>query len=303
MPIPDFQTIFLPLLKLASDGKEHSFREARERLAEEFALSNEELKQLLPSGKQPLFANRVGWSKSYLTKAGLLETTQRAHFKITDRGKGVLANPPDNLNVNFLKQYPEFEKFHTAVPKPPKQDKPITVIDNQSTPEEALENAYQNLRNELAESLIEQVKGNSPDFFEHLVVRLLVRMGYGGSIKDAGQAIGKSGDEGIDGIIKEDKLGLDTIYIQAKRWENPVSRPEIQKFVGALHGQRAKKGIFLTTSTFSSSAIDYVSKIDPKVVLIDGEQLVQLMIDYNLGVSTVDTFELKKIDMDFFIEE
>ena len=298
MAIPDFQSIFLPLLKLASDRKEHSFREARETLAKDFALSDEELKQPLPSGKQPLFTNRVGWAKVYLSKAGLLENTRRGFFRITSRGKEVLAGNPDKLKVKDLKEYPEFQKFHTAKPKPPPPPPP-----DETTPEEALENAYQNLRSELADALIEQVKNNTPDFFEHLVVRLMVRMGYGGSIKDAGQAIGKGGDEGIDGIIKEDKLGLDVVYIQAKRWEGSVGRPEIQKFVGALQGQRARKGIFITTSSFSSGAIDYVSKIDPRVVLIDGEQLIDLMIDYGLGVSTVETYDIKQIDMDFFIEE
>ncbi|MBU0481755.1 MAG: restriction endonuclease [Proteobacteria bacterium] len=205
------------------------------------------------------------------------------------------------MNVKYLKQYPEFQKFHQ--PSPKKSDPQPVVIITDKTPEEALEEAHLNLRNQLADELIQQIMANDFEFFEKLVVRLIVKLGYGGSMRDVGQAVGKSGDEGIDGIIKEDKLGLDIIYIQAKRWEASVGRPEIQKFVGALHGQQAKKGIFITTSSFTSGARDYASKIDTNVVLIDGEQLVDLMIDYNLGVSTVETYEVKKVDTDFFIDD
>jgi restriction system protein len=202
-----------------------------------------------------------------------------------------------------LKRYPEFVDFHTAGNK---QDRGVETPSEQeqtATPEEIFENAYQELRGSLANELLTQISKNSPEFFEHLVVKLLVKMGYGGSIKDAGQAIGQSGDEGIDGIIKEDKLGLDVIYIQAKRWQGSVGRPEVQKFVGALHGQRAKKGVFITTGAFTRDTEQYVSTIDPKVVLIDGNRLVDLMIDHNLGVSIVDAYEIKKIDSDFFFEE
>lgn len=301
MSVPDFQSFFLPLLEHTADGKEHTAKEAREGIAKVFNLSDGELKEMLPSGKQTTFANRLAWAKVYLNKAGLIETPQRGHFRITERGREVLAEKPEKLNVRYLKKYPEFENFHQPSVKPPTGPGPIEPLDK--TPEEALEEAYQNLRNELASEVMEHIQNNPPEFFERLVVQLLVKMGYGGSIKDAGQAMGKSGDEGIDGIIKEDKLGLDVIYIQAKRWQGNVGRPEIQKFVGALHGQRAKKGVFITTSTFSNEARQYVSQIDPKVVLIDGEQLVDMMIDYDLGVSTVDTYKVKKIDMDFFIEE
>ena len=295
MSLPDYQSFFLPLLQFTSDGKEHNAKEARESIAKVFNLSDEDLKEMLPSGKQTRFANRLAWAKIYLSKAGLLETPKRGIFCITERGRSVLAEKPEKLNIGYLKKYPEFQKFHTPSPKT-KEYPP-------NTPEEVLEQAYQNLHNELASELMEHVLNNPPEFFERLVVQLLVKMGYGGSIKDAGQAIGRSSDEGIDGIIKEDKLGLDVIYIQAKRWQGNVGRPEIQKFVGALQGQRAKKGVFITTSTFSSEARQYVSQIDTKVILLDGEQLVDIMIDYDLGVSTVDTYKVKKIDMDFFIEE
>ena len=214
-----------------------------------------------------------------------------------------MAENPSTLRVKQLKQYPEFVEFHSAGNKHDKEVDRSTNEDQSLTPEETFESAYQELRDSLASELLDSILNNTPEFFEHLVVKLLVKMGYGGSIKDAGQAIGRSGDEGIDGIIKEDKLGLDVIYIQAKRWQGSVGRPEIQKFVGALHGQRAKKGVFITTGTFTKDAEQYVSTIDPKVVLIDGNRLVDLMIDYNLGVSTVDTYEIKKIDTDFFIEE
>jgi restriction system protein len=214
-----------------------------------------------------------------------------------------LKSNPTDLRVKHLKQYPEFVDFHTSSNKQENGGEAAGDEEQTATPEEIFESAYQELRGSLANELLMQISKNSPEFFEHLVVKLLVRMGYGGSIKDAGQAIGKGGDEGIDGIIKEDRLGLDVIYIQAKRWQGSVGRPEVQKFVGALHGQRAKKGVFITTGAFTRDAEQYVSTIDPKVVLIDGSRLVDLMIDHNLGVSIVDAYEIKKIDSDFFFEE
>jgi len=245
----------------------------------------------------------VAWAKAYLSKALLLESPRRGIFRISERGKEVLAGKPQSLRVKELKQFPEFASFHQAGNKQGEQADISREEERTATPEEIFEKAYQELRGSLADELLAQIKINSPEFFENLVVKLLVRMGYGGSIKDAGQALGRCGDEGIDGIIKEDKLGLDVIYIQAKRWQGSVGRPEIQKFVGALHGQRAKKGVFITTGAFTKDAEQYVSTIDPKVVLIDGNRLVELMIDYNLGVSAVDTYEIKKIDSDFFLEE
>lgn len=304
MPIPDFQRVMLPLMQLASDGQEHTLRESIEYLAHEFQLSDSERKELLPSGRQPIFDNRVGWARTHLKKAGLIESPGRSLFKITPRGLDLLSQNPPVINVRLLKQFPEYLEFLGVTP-----NEPITAGgDNESsdfeTPEETLEAAYQNIRKTLALDLLEKVKACSPDFFEQLVVELLVKMGYGGSIKEAGQAIGKSGDEGIDGMIKEDKLGLDVIYVQAKRWNgNVVGRPEIQKFVGALAGQGARKGIFITTSKFSEQAKDYIPRNETKIVLIDGEQLAQYMIDFHLGVSTVSSYEIKKIDSDYFGDE
>ena len=303
MAVPDFQSFFLPLLKFSSDGETHSSKDAYAAMAEHFRMSDDDLKEMLPSGKQTTFKNRVAWAKVYLSKALLLESPKRGSFRITDRGKELLVENPATLRVKQLKQYPEFVDFHKPGSKQGKDDDNSGDEERTSTPEEIFESAYQELRDSLTSELLSHISNNSPEFFEHLVVRLLVEMGYGGSIKDAGQAMGRSGDEGIDGIIKEDKLGLDVIYIQAKRWQGSVGRPEIQKFVGALHGQRAKKGVFITTGNFTKEAEQYVSTIDPKVVLIDGSRLVDLMIDHNLGVSTMDTYEIKKIDTDFFLEE
>ena len=302
MSIPDYQTVMLPLLKLAVDQQEHSNREAVDDLARHFGLTDQERKQLLPSGRQTIFDNRVAWAGTYLRKALLLTATKRGHFKITDRGLEVLENAPTAINVKFLNQFPEFREFRAARRDTPAEESD-SGKDNEDTPEEALESSYQRLRNTLAKELLEQVSQSPPSLFEKLVVELLVKMGYGGSRKDAGQAMGGSGDEGIDGIIKEDRLGLDKIYIQAKRWQGTVSRPEIQKFAGALQGQRAKKGVFITTSDFSREARDYVVRIDSNIVLIDGETLAQFMIDNNVGVTPVSTFEVKRIDSDYFTDE
>ncbi len=301
MPIPDYQSIMLPLLKLVSDKKEYSFRFIVDELAEQFNVTDEERKELLPSGQQQIFNNRVGWARTYLKKAGLLESPKRAAILITDRGLDVLSKKPSEINVKYLQQFPEFVEFQTIRKENDKEPETIDVNVEQ-TPEESLENAYQSLRKSLASDLLNTVMQLSPSFFEKLVVDLLVKMGYGGSIKDAGKAIGKTGDEGIDGIIKEDKLGLDIIYIQAKKWGSGsvVGRPEIQKFVGALAGQGAKKGIFITTSSFTREAREYQPKNETKIVLIDGEELAQHMIDFNLGVTLSNTYEVKKIDSDYF---
>jgi restriction system protein len=299
MAVPDYQSIMLPLLKFASDKKEHSLRETVEELAKEFSLTETERNQLLPSGQQTIFHNRVGWARTYMKKAGLLESPRRAYFTITKRGMEALASNPKRIDGRFLQQYPEFVEFKSL--RHDKSEEAESMQDE--TPEELLENAFVSLRQNLAGDLLQQVKSSPPHLFEKIVVQLLVAMGYGGSLQDAGKAVGKSGDEGIDGIIKEDRLGLDIIYIQAKRWENTVGRPDIQKFAGALQGQRAKKGIFITTSDFSKEAQDFVAKIDSKIVLIDGQQLTQFMIDHNIGVAPVVNYEVKKIDSDYFSEE
>jgi len=302
MTIPDYQTVMLPLLKFSADEQEHSLRDAIDTLADEFKLTEAERKELLPSGQQEVFNNRVGWARTYMKKAGLLETTRRGHFRITTRGLQVLDKKPPHIDVKFLEQFDRFQEFrvlrHTR-----SQNATIEVEEPETTPEEALETAYKRLRDNLASDLLQQIRSSSPALFEKVVVELLVKMGYGGSRKDAGRAIGKSGDEGIDGIIKEDRLGLDIIYIQAKRWENTVGRPEVQKFAGALQGQRARKGIMISTSSFSQEAHDYASRIESKIVLIDGEQLAQLMIDHNLGVSPLAAYEVKKVDTDYFTEQ
>jgi restriction system protein len=301
MGVPDFQSVMLPLLKFSSDKNEHSSRESIEYLGQEFNLTEEDRKELLPSGTQAVFDNRVGWSRTYLKKGGLLESKKRGYFNITDEGLKVLEQNPPQINIDFLMQFPGYVEFRTGVKKDTVNEIESTTED--VTPEETLEYSYQRLRDNIAQELMNNIKSCSPEFFEKLVVDLLLNMGYGGSRRDAGEAIGKSGDGGIDGIIKEDKLGLDTIYIQAKRWENTVSRPEIQKFAGALQGQQAKKGVFITTSKFTNGAKTYASIIDSKIVLIDGERLSQLMIDHDIGVSKIKSYDLKKIDTDYFSED
>ncbi|BAU66011.1 mrr restriction system protein [Stanieria sp. NIES-3757] len=302
MPIPDYQTIMLPLLKFAGDKQEHSLQEAISYLANQFNLTEAERKELLPSGKQFTFHNRVGWARTYLKKAGLLSSSRRSYFQITLRGIEVLAQNPQVINVNFLAQYDEFIQFR-QLNKKNSNNNLVQEDTEKNTPEEILENAYQKLQENLSIEILETIKQCSPEFFESLVVDLLVSMGYGGSRKEAGQAVGHSGDGGIDGIIKEDRLGLDIIYIQAKRWENVVGRPEIQKFAGALQGQRAKKGVFIATSCFTKDAIEYVSRIDTKIILVDGNRLTELMIEHNVGVTSIAKYEVKRIDSDYFTED
>lgn len=302
MAIPDYESIMLPLLRLIGDGKEYSLRETIEALASEFELTDEESKLLLPSGRQATFDNRVSWARTYMKKAGLLKTTRRGYFQITERGQDVLRQNPAEIDRAYLKQFPEFVEFQKPKPHRAKESETQEISEAQ-TPEEEIEAAYQAVRRDLATELLQTIRDHSPAFFERLVIDLLVKIGYGGTRKDAGEAIGRSRDGGIGGIIKEDRLGLDIVYIQAKRWDSIVGRPEIQKFAGALLGQRARKGIFITTSTFTESAQQYVPRIDSKIVLIDGNTLTQLMIDHNVGVAPVTSYELKRIDSDYFIEE
>ncbi len=300
MVIPKYEEIMLPLLKLASDKKEHYIRDAYEYLSNYFNLNDDEKYQPIPSGSQSLFENRVGWAKTYLIKAMLLESKKRSYFNITQRGLEVLGENNKSLNIGYLKRFPEFNRFLNKVKKDSNNEK-----DNVKslTPLEIIDNNFQILKNNLAEELLAKIKESSSQFFENLVIDLLVKMGYGGTRKDAAKVIGKSGDEGIDGIIKEDRLGLDVLYIQAKKWEGSVSRPEIQKFVGALVGKKASKGIFITTSYFSKEAIDYVSQVNSKVILINGEELVDFMIENDIGVSKETSYEIKRIDYDYFLEE
>ena len=299
MPVPDFQMIMLPMLKIAGDGKEHTVHDFLETLAKEFSLSQEELNEFLPSGKQTRFFNRVGWAKTYLSKSGLLAMARRPYYVITERGKDALKQNPVVIDLKFLQQFPEYVQFRTTRRKSDNEEVTESISAEQ-TPEEILEEAFEDIKGNLASDLLENVKSCSPKFFEQLVVELLVNMGYGGSRRDAARAVGQSGDGGIDGIIDEDRLGLDTIYIQAKRWEGTVGRPDIQKFAGALMGKKANKGIFITTSNFTKDAVEYVSSINSKIILIDGNRLTELMIDYNIGVTNITSYNLKRIDSDYF---
>ncbi|WOD38113.1 restriction endonuclease [Nodosilinea sp. E11] len=291
----------LPLMEMAADGGEYSLREAIENLAQYFSLSDEDRQVMLPSGRQATFDNRVGWARTYLKKANLLQTTRRGYFQITPQGKTSLAERPSEINVKYLERFPEFLEFKNLKREPSgSENLPIQIQDK--TPEENLETIVQGLHQDLASELLDSIKICSPSFFEALVIDVLVKMGYGGTRQDAGKIVGRSGDGGIDGTINEDRLGLDIIYVQAKRWENPVGRPEIQKFAGALQGFRAKKGIFITSSSFTTEAKDFVSRIDNKIILIDGHNLAQYMIEFNVGVTTKDTYQIKKIDFDYFTD-
>ena len=271
-----------------------------EYLSNEFSLTKEEREELLPSKTQDVISNRIGWARTYMKKAGLLEDTRRGYFKITERGQSVLSENLDKITTKYLGKFEEFKAFRDKHIE--KDTDPDISLSVDETPEEMLENGFAKLSENLIDEVLSKISECSPSFFEHLVIVLLVHMGYGGSFSEAAQVVGKSGDEGIDGIIKEDKLGLDTIYVQAKRWKGVVGRPEIQKFAGALLGQKASKGVFITTSSFTKEAVEYASSVDRKVVLIDGEKLATLMIEHNVGISTVRTYEIKRIDSDYFEE-
>lgn len=300
MTIPDFQTIMLPFLKVASDKKVHTPAEITEVLAKIFRLNQTEVDDLLPSG-QPRFANRVGWAKTYLKKAGLIDYPQRSHFQITQQGLDVLKENPEVIDMKFLMRFPEYLAFRSNRRIEGDTEKAPELVD-QYSPEETIENAYQEIRAGLADDLLEYVLKCSPAFFERLVVELLVAMGYGGTQEDAARAVGKSGDDGIDGIIDEDRLGLDSVYIQAKRYQRDakIGAHFIRDFIGALQGARANKGVFITTADFTKDAIDFVSKVHSRVVLINGQRLANLMIDFSIGVTTRMNYEIKKLDTDYF---
>jgi len=305
MTVPDFQSLMLPLLRLIGDEKEHNNSEVLESLAEQFHLTEPERKELLPSGRQARFDNRVAWARAYLKMAGLLENIRRGTFRITERGNRVLLQDPPKIDMKFLSQFPEYAAFRSRSQQSNKHEEPVEGANpTPETPDEILEATCLNIERELAEKLKEKIKGCSPKFFERLVVDLLIAMGYGGPMNDAGQVVSQSGDGGIDGIIKEDKLGLDSVYIQAKRWDGTVGRPRVQEFAGSLMARSARKGVFITTSQFSKEAIDYVSTIQqPKIVLVDGELLAKLMIDHGIGVADVATYTVKKVDLDYFEDE
>jgi restriction system protein len=308
MAIPVFQSILLPMLKFCANGNEVYRGDIIEAMAEEFDVSDAERAIMLDKVNQSMFVSRVGWARSYLKAALLIEMTRRGYFRITERGTKLLQEAPTKIDIALLDRYPEFVEFRKGKPKDDgEREAPPTPSDeptpNDVTPEEALEKAHRDLRSALESELLRQVMDCTPAFFERMVVELLVAMGYGGTLRDAGKAIGKSGDGGVDGIIKEDHLGLDVIYIQAKRWKGTVGRPDVHCFAGALKGKQAHRGVMITTSTFTKDAQEYVNGIDIRIALIDGKMLTSLMIDHNLGVSPVASYEIKKIDSDFFNED
>jgi restriction system protein len=306
MPIPDYQSIMLPLLRLAADGEEHRTRDAIPQMAKEFQLTEGELAELTPSGQDYVFNNRYGWARTYLKKAGLIHYTGWGRFQITNAGRSLLDEQPEKIDLAILKRYPEFLEFYGGARSPEDQSSVADIEPKlaDETPEELIASAHAKLRKLVQSELLERIVSGSSKSFERLVVTLLTTMGYGGSTADAGKALGRPHDGGIDGVIKEDKLGLDLIYIQAKKWrDTTVGSVEVQSFVGALAGVKARKGVFITTSKFSREAETYAAALENKVILIDGERLTELMFEYSLGVSTVHTYEVKRVEMDFFEED
>jgi restriction system protein len=301
--IPSFQDFLLPLLKFVGDQNEHSMADGEEHLVKYFNVTDQERRQLLPSGNQAIFHNRVGWAKTYLSKAGLINVPKRGYIIITQRGLDVLKENPEKIDIKYLLKFPEFAEFHRGrnVGEKIGRKEPS---EGDIPPDEIIVQKAEEINNIIKSELLDRILKSSPEFFEKLVIDLVVKMGYGGSFEEASQLLGASGDQGVDGIIKEDVLGLDNVYLQAKRWESgTVSRPEIQKFVGALHGKGAKKGIFITTSSFTKDAIEYAESLkDLNVVLIDKDKLLDYMLKYNVGVDVKNTIEIKKVDEDYFEE-
>ncbi len=309
MPIPDYQTLMLPLLRRAA-ASEVRLLEVEKQIGEEFALTAEERAQLLPSGKQRILHNRAHWAKFYLMKAGLVAFPSRGTFDATDAGRALLARDPDRIDIDLLRQYPSFEEFYRGshAAEPEKIAEVVTAPSGpttQSTPEEQIEKAFLTIQSALRTELLQRILQNTPSFFEELIIDLLVKMGYGGSRPDAAAQIGRSGDGGVDGVINEDRLGLDRVYLQAKRYSegNVVGRPEVQKFVGSLVGMGATKGVFVTTSRFSGEALEYARHLVQRVILVDGQRLAELMIEHGVGVRLNRAVEFKQIDENYFDEE
>lgn len=305
MPVPGYQEFMLPLLKIAADGKEHTVSEAMDMVADQMNIADADRDALLPSGTQTRFYNRITWAITYLTKSLLLVKAGRGRFRITSRGQVVLKQNPPRVNNAFLGQFEEYRAFkakkNMKVTAATGQPEAETEADEPDvTPDERLDAAYKELRETLADDLLERVRGGTDKFFEHLVVDLLVAMGYGGSKAGRAHVVGKSGDGGIDGVIQEDRLGLDMVYIQAKKWQNSVGPDEIRKFVGSLGEQKAHKGVFITSGTYTSGARQAAERANAKVVLIDGDQLAQLMIDHGVGVADHNAYVVKKLDSDYF---
>ncbi len=303
MAVPDFPSFFLPTLRAFMDGGEHTVREVRQIVAEALQLTDADKVSMYSDGRTPVYAGRANWAVTYLHRAGALEKVRRGVYRITERGRKILENDPAGLTVQDLLQFEEFRGFFMPRGRGVPEEQTRAAPQEALPPLERLEQAYSQAREELVAELLERLKRVDPAFFERLVLDLLVAMGYGGSIEDAAAAVGRPGDEGVDGIIKEDKLGLDVVYVQAKRWENTVGRPQVQTFAGALEGRRARKGVFITTSAFTSDAQEYVRQIEKKIVLIDGRQLAELMIDHDVGVTVTRTYKLKRVDSDYFEEE
>ncbi|MHC1790370.1 restriction endonuclease [Solidesulfovibrio sp.] len=305
MAVPDFQSIMLPLLQILGDGREWSNFDINKALEVKLALTEADKQELLPSGKMRVFVNRVAWAKTYLKQASLVLGVRRGVYRITEDGLKVLAAAPENINIKYLMNFPGFDEFR----KGKKSDSQVDVSPvgqdecfEQKTPEEYIELGIKAVGENVRQEILQSLRRCSPYFFEKLVVDVLLAMGYGGSRQEAGKLTAKGSDEGIDGIINEDKLGLDIIYVQAKKWDGNVGRPEIQKFAGALQGKRATKGIFITTSSFTREPFDFVKSISNRIILIDGEKLSELMVEYDIGVSVVQVYKLKKMDIDYFNE-
>lgn len=310
--IPDYQTIMLPLLKLADDGQEHRVSDVIEPLAKQLGLSANELAEMLPSGRQPTFNNRIHWAKTYLAQAKLVEITRRAHFRVTERGRKLLQEVPKRIDVHLLERFSEFNEFKMRARESQNSDLsasigniPVAAEPKLATPDELLRVTIADIEAALSSELLDRVLAAPPAFFESLIVTLLLRMGYGGSREEAGRSVGKSGDGGIDGVIDQDPLGLDRVYLQAKRYklDLPVSEPEIRAFSGSLGAAKASKGVFVTTSSYTRPAREFAERHPFKMVLIDGKQLATLMIRHNVGVRTAETLHVKKVDEDFFTED
>lgn len=298
MGIPTYEDILLPLLKHIADGQEHSLRETEEKLISQFDMTEEEKNRYQPSGGQKVFFNRLGWSKTSLKKAGLVESPKWGVFIISQRGKDVLSQNPEKIDIKFLNQFPEHLAYMKGTKSEEEKTTETTTGESQS-PEDMMENGYIIIRENLESEILSKIKESSPRFFEELIVDLIKKMGYG----IEGQVIGKTGDGGVDGLIKEDKLGLDTIFLQAKRWENHVGAKHIRDFAGALQSKKSKKGIFITTSEFSADAKQFVKEIENRIILIDGEQLASYMTDYDVGVKETNNYKIKRIDEDYFLND
>jgi restriction system protein len=311
MTVPDYQSLMLPVLELSATG-EIRIGDAVDSLAEQLHLAEDERIQLLPSGKQTVFGNRVHWARTYLIKAGLLKSTRRGHFTVTERGQQVIASHPTRIDVKFLDQFPEFRLFKENSANEAAQDAPLAtqgaeqieaaLVSRSETPDEIMRVAHKQVEASLGQDLLDRVRAAPPAFFERLIVNLLLGMGYGGTAADAGRALGRGGDDGVDGVIDQDALGLDRVYIQAKRYAegNNVGSGSIRDFFGSLDRHKATKGLFVTTSTFSAAAKETADFLSKRIVLIDGEHLSKLMIRYNVGCRVEEVLHIKKVDEDFF---